>query len=198
MEQRRQNQAERDKRAQEAFKAVMEEQRRWYAAEEARRMRQAEDERKAREAAEEREQQHRRQAQAQADEEARNRQAAQQSEHEQQKRLYASWRAQCVKDFAKVGKLTTFPHLPAAICTCKEVLCQSSKAKEPLRACRHDLEKLLRLSGQYSREWLKAERKEWHPDKFSRRCDPDFRKEVQAKATMLFTTFGQLIDAAGA
>ncbi|KAF8851211.1 hypothetical protein BDZ45DRAFT_767251 [Acephala macrosclerotiorum] len=36
-----------------------------------------------------------------------------------------------------------------------------------INCCHHDLEKVLRGSGEFSERWLKKERHQWHPDKFS-------------------------------
>ncbi|CZR56480.1 uncharacterized protein PAC_06368 [Phialocephala subalpina] len=35
-----------------------------------------------------------------------------------------------------------------------------------IKCCHHDLEKVLRGSGEFSGKWLKKERLQWHPDKF--------------------------------
>jgi len=46
---------------------------------------------------------------------------------------------------------------------CKNKNCFST---ESLRCCHHDLARVLRSSGEYSRKWLMKERTFWHPDKF--------------------------------
>ena len=110
------------------------------------------------------------------------------------KQAYASWRIQCAEDFARTGTLTSFPRLPAFDSKCSEFLCRSSKRNESLRVCCHDLRRFLQASGQYSVEWLKAERIEWHPDKFSTRSHPDFKIELQEKAATMFYLLGRLVD----
>jgi hypothetical protein len=62
-----------------------------------------------------------------------------------------------------------------------------------LLACEHDVEKFLRSDDQYSVSWLRKERLIWHPDKFGQRCDPDFRRELQKKATEFYAIFQSLI-----
>lgn len=42
---------------------------------------------------------------------------------------------------------------------------------ETIGCCHHDLEKVLRGSGQFSEKWLKKERHQWHPDKFPGTCE---------------------------
>ncbi|KUJ17591.1 uncharacterized protein LY89DRAFT_57884 [Mollisia scopiformis] len=56
-----------------------------------------------------------------------------------------------------------FPALPNLRCPREDRL-----KGELIGCCHHDLEKVFRGSGMYSREWLRRERHQWHPDKFSR------------------------------
>ena len=126
-------------------------------------------------------------------EKARSKREAASAEAERRKSLYNTWRAKCAEDFASMKTLKTFPHIPVSECTCNETLCQIFKSKELLKACVHDVGRFLRLSEQYSADWLRVERNEWHPDKFGRRCDPEFLSEIQQKGAMMFTMYGQLI-----
>lgn len=109
---------------------------------------------------------------------------------------FVLWQSSYETDILTKKKLTTFPHLPYAACICKEVSCVARK-QEPgsLRACQHDVERLLRASGLYSLAWLRKERLLWHPDRFGQRCDPDFRPELRKKATELYAIFEVLIEA---
>ncbi|KAF9734196.1 hypothetical protein PMIN01_07099 [Paraphaeosphaeria minitans] len=74
--------------------------------------------------------------------------------------------------------LTSFPYLPPSLTTCPLPGCALQKA-DPigLRACKHDVERLLRGSGNYGYEWLKKERLRWHPDRFGRLCEVGYREE---------------------
>jgi hypothetical protein len=65
-----------------------------------------------------------------------------------------------------------------------------------VRACKHDIERLIRGSGQYSLAWLRKERLVWHPDRFGQKCDVDFRSELVKKATTLYAIFEELLHEA--
>jgi hypothetical protein len=91
--------------------------------------------------------------------------------------------------------LTEFPYLPTALTTCILPLCASQKAhKDSLRACRHDVEKLLRASGLYSYEWLRTERLRWHPDRFGRLCDEEWREEGRRLAEEMWKIIDALME----
>ena len=108
---------------------------------------------------------------------------------------YAFWRSAWEADIEQKKPLTTFPHLAVSLCTCNNVECRGRKAEEgSLGACQHDVERLLRASGSYSMEWLRKERLQWHPDRFGRRCHPDFKEALQKKATELYSIFETLIE----
>nr|GFD47804.1 hypothetical protein [Tanacetum cinerariifolium] len=83
--------------------------------------------------------------------------------------------------------LIAFPYLPAAVTICALPSCELLKS-EPLsiKACRHDVEKLMRASGGYSYEWLRQERLRWHPDRFGRLCDEGWREEGKKMAEEMF------------
>jgi len=111
-------------------------------------------------------------------------------------KLYASWKADYTKHFNSGKLLTIFPMPPRKACFCTETSCLLRKNEEgSLMACRHDIERLLRASGQYSLSWLRKESLEWHPDRFGLRCDVDVRAILRGKSTQLFVIFGELIDA---
>ena len=55
-----------------------------------------------------------------------------------------------------------------------------------LRACKHDVERLLKASGLYSYEWLKQERIRWHPDRFGRLCEEGWRERGRKIAEEMF------------
>ncbi|KAF2656106.1 hypothetical protein K491DRAFT_692304 [Lophiostoma macrostomum CBS 122681] len=88
----------------------------------------------------------------------------------------------------KRGKLLSeFPYLPEAITICRLETCRFLKAEaKGLRACKHDVDRLFRASGLYSYEWLRQERLRWHPDRFGRLCEEDFREEGRKLAEEMF------------
>ncbi|KAF2180164.1 hypothetical protein K469DRAFT_294905 [Zopfia rhizophila CBS 207.26] len=68
----------------------------------------------------------------------------------------------------QTGNMTSFPYLPRRIAVCKRSDCVRIKADEgSLRACTHDVERLLRESGKYDSKFPKLLRSKWHPDKVS-------------------------------
>lgn len=91
--------------------------------------------------------------------------------------------------------LIAFPYLPPAITTCTLPSCTLSKS-EPLsiKACRHDVEVLLRASGLYSYEWLRQERLKWHPDRFGRLCEEGWRAEGRKMAEEMFKIIEGLME----
>ncbi|KAF2261244.1 hypothetical protein CC78DRAFT_583888 [Lojkania enalia] len=90
--------------------------------------------------------------------------------------------------------LTQFPYLPSTIATCNLQSCAMIKADPAgLRACRHDVETLYRASGIYSAEWLQQERMRWHPDRFGRLCEEDWRETGRVLAEEMFKIIDILI-----
>lgn len=139
----------------------------------------AERKRKVREAAEQR-------AQQQKAEKARRELEAQ----------YRTWKAGCDKLFRPgAAPIVDFPHLPIEVCTCEIAACWSRKTEKLLFACRHDVERWLRASGQYSLVWLRTERLAWHPDRFGRKCSLEMRPALSLKATEMYAIFEELIAA---
>jgi hypothetical protein len=111
-------------------------------------------------------------------------------------RYYDFWKSGYENKLTAQKTLTVFPFLPVNICKCHKISCLLSKnEKDSLKACHHDVEKLLRASGNYSTEWLRKERLQWHPDRFGRSCDPDHRDILIRQTTELYAIFGILIDA---
>ncbi|KAF2111107.1 hypothetical protein BDV96DRAFT_690527 [Lophiotrema nucula] len=94
------------------------------------------------------------------------------------------------------GKLlATFPYLPATITTCKIQYCIGVKADPAgLKACKHDVERLFRASGMYSVAWLRQERLRWHPDRFGRLCEENFRDVGRKLAEEVFKIIDVLIS----
>ncbi|KAL1594322.1 Phosphatidylglycerol/phosphatidylinositol transfer protein [Paraconiothyrium brasiliense] len=87
--------------------------------------------------------------------------------------------------------LTSFPYLPASATVCPLPVCALQKADPAgLRACKHDVERLLRASENYGYEWLKKERLRWHPDRFGRLCEEGWREEGRRLGGEMF----KLID----
>ncbi|KAK8051085.1 hypothetical protein PG993_002470 [Apiospora rasikravindrae] len=90
--------------------------------------------------------------------------------------------------------LARFPQLAAEVCLCEELTCKFEKERDGgLAACEHDLEQVLRASGQYGRDWLRKERLRWHPDQIGRRCDPQLRDLLVKQATAMYAQFEVLI-----
>ena len=106
---------------------------------------------------------------------------------------YTAWKATCDRLFKGPALIAEFPHLPVEVCNCEDTLCWSRKTQSGLFACRHDVETLLRGSGQYSWEWLRTERLPWHPDRFGRKCKPEMREMLILRAGEMFTIFEELI-----
>lgn len=86
------------------------------------------------------------------------------------------------------GKLLTeFPYIPAELAVCSLEACVATKSDpDGLRACEHDVERLFRASGLYSYEWLRQERIRWHPDRFGRLCEDEFRETGSRLAEEMF------------
>jgi hypothetical protein len=91
--------------------------------------------------------------------------------------------------------LTTFPYLPSTVTTCALTACTIIKSEpDSIRACQHDVQKLLRASGLYSYEWLRQERLRWHPDRFGRLCEEGWRETGKKMAGEMFAVMGALIE----
>ncbi|CAI6337595.1 unnamed protein product [Periconia digitata] len=94
--------------------------------------------------------------------------------------------------------LTSFPYLPLSLTTCTLPSCATGKADpKGLRACKHDVERLLRASGLYSYEWLRQERIRWHPDRFGRLCAEEWREEGRRVAEEMFKVVDCLVGEVG-
>ncbi|KAF1960861.1 hypothetical protein CC80DRAFT_266203 [Byssothecium circinans] len=90
--------------------------------------------------------------------------------------------------------LSSFPYLPPAVTRCSLPACAIHKSDpQGLRACKHDVERLLRASGLYSYEWLRQERIRWHPDRFGRLCEERWREEGKRLAEEMFKIIDILI-----
>lgn len=172
-------------------------------AEEEAREKQAEDEPRKKDAEEEA---RRRQAKEDSrkqkpEEEARKTKAKKEAENREREQTfrqqqYTRWKTICDECFSTDATMTTFPHVPILMCTCTDISCISRKIEGSLMACHHDMERLLRGSGQYSYSWLKTESYPWHPDRFGRKCHPDFKEQLTRKATEMFAVFGELLEEA--
>jgi hypothetical protein len=110
------------------------------------------------------------------------------------KAQYIVWKAECDRHFAKGQRMKTFPAPPLDICICQLVSCKNRKIESNLMACVHDVELLLRGSGQYSHAWLKKQMLNWHPDRIGQRSEPEFRAEACRKATEMFAIFQELLS----
>jgi hypothetical protein len=82
----------------------------------------------------------------------------------------------------------TFPFLPKDVCTCEQPQCVSRKSETGLGACRHDVERLLRggVEAAYSAKWLRDESLKWHPDRWEKILDQDFRADGKKMVTEMF------------
>lgn len=96
---------------------------------------------------------------------------------------------------APASLLVAFPYLPPAITVCALPSCELLKS-DPLsiKACRHDVEMLMRASGLYSYEWLRQERLRWHPDRFGRLCEESWREEGKKMAEEMFKIIDALME----
>jgi hypothetical protein len=91
--------------------------------------------------------------------------------------------------------LLTFPYLPPAVTTCTLPSCELLKSDpQSIKACRHDVEVLMRASGLYSYEWLRQERLRWHPDRFGRLCDESWRELGKKMAEEMFKIIDALME----
>ncbi|KAI4627443.1 uncharacterized protein J4E87_004006 [Alternaria ethzedia] len=91
--------------------------------------------------------------------------------------------------------LSMFPYLPNTVTTCNLTACSILKSEpESIHACQHDVEKLLRASGLYSYEWLRQERLRWHPDRFARLCEEEWRETGKKLAGEMFKLMSVLIE----
>jgi hypothetical protein len=90
--------------------------------------------------------------------------------------------------------LTIFPYLPPSLTICAVPVCvQYKRDAGGLKACKHDVERLLRASGLYSKEWLKQERIRWHPDRFGRLCEVGFRDDGRRLSEEMFKVVDALL-----
>lgn len=91
--------------------------------------------------------------------------------------------------------ITNFPNMRDYMDVCTSPACQVRKQDPSLLGiCHHDLEELLRGSGQYSPVWLNDERNMSHPDRFARFCMPEHAERLKVKAQELFVLYGVLME----
>jgi hypothetical protein len=153
------------------------------------------DAKQAKEKAEQERTQKEKAQQAENDEKARRRREA--ADRLELKGLYQTWKRTCDPYFEKNSTvvIVVFPYLPKNATKCTEQSCIIQKvAAGSIMACRHDVEKLYRASGNYSITFLKQERLNWHPDKVGRRSDPQKRKDFEKLATQFCQIIQELID----
>lgn len=97
--------------------------------------------------------------------------------------------------FSSTGLLIAFPYLPPAVTTCSLPSCELHKSEpQGIKACKHDVEVLMRASGLYSYEWLRQERLRWHPDRFGRLCDERWRESGKKMAEEMFKIIDALME----
>lgn len=91
--------------------------------------------------------------------------------------------------------LSSFPYLPSSVTKCSLTACTMLKLEDnSIHACQHDVERLLRASGLYSYEWLRQERLRWHPDRFGRLCEEEWRETGKKLAGEMFKLMSVLIE----
>ena len=112
--------------------------------------------------------------------------------HIDPREAYTRWTADTDK-WLQLGAVRTFLSPTSYMNACTKDTCQPLK-HEGVGVCVHDLHELLRGSGQYSLDFLRAQRNRYHPDKFARFCHPDYKEELKTKAEGLFVLFGVLMD----
>ncbi|KAF2683020.1 hypothetical protein K458DRAFT_369169 [Lentithecium fluviatile CBS 122367] len=111
--------------------------------------------------------------------------------HIDPREAYELWKADTDK-WLQIGAIRTFPSPSRYMDACAKDICKPLKKEGNI--CAHDLHELLRGSGKYSLEFLKAQRTRYHPDKFARYCHPEKKEELKSKAEALFVLFGVLMD----
>jgi len=93
------------------------------------------------------------------------------------------------------GQVREFPVMRNYMDCCTKPDCRLLKDDaDSLGVCAHDLLVLLQGSGEYSYEWLKAERNLWHPDRFARFCHATHVGRLRAMAGQMFVLFGVLME----
>ena len=108
---------------------------------------------------------------------------------------YVLWKSRCESLFQSSKPIVDFPFLPNQVCICTVESCTSRKTDSGLMACRHDVERLLRSSGLYSKPWLRNERIVWHPDRFGRKSSHAHKMTLQRISTEMYAIFEELIAA---
>ncbi|KAF2271758.1 uncharacterized protein EI97DRAFT_437538 [Westerdykella ornata] len=89
---------------------------------------------------------------------------------------------------------STFITLPPVMYFCQEIKCKEEKRDDNKPDfCNHELEKLLRRSGNYSCKLLRQQRIKWHPDQFAKYCREDCREVLTRKADSLCAMLGSLL-----
>jgi hypothetical protein len=112
--------------------------------------------------------------------------------HVNPQEAYARWVVDTER-WLQLGAVRTFLRLSSYMDACTRNMCKPLK-REAVGVCAHDLQELLRGSGQYSMEFLKTQRNRYHPDKFARYCHPEHKDELKTHAEALFVLFGVLMD----
>ncbi|MCJ1228599.1 hypothetical protein MMC12_005260 [Toensbergia leucococca] len=105
----------------------------------------------------------------------------------QAKRIYQNWSASCTS-LNDPTSLTHFPSPPSSHCHQSNCL-----RGDHLDACHHDLERMLRGSGEYSREFLRRWWVRFHPDKFSA-CAEGVRGGMEGRGKDMFLMLGRLME----
>ena len=121
---------------------------------------------------------------------------AQEVRHKEEEEMhlqYVLWSSKCEAVFRSSVPIVDFPYLPPSVCICDIEGCKNRKSESGLFACRHDVERLLRASGLYSKTWLRNERVAWHPDRFGRKCSHAHKGSLQKVTTELYAIFEELI-----
>lgn len=107
--------------------------------------------------------------------------------------IYAIWKRICDKYFA-MDKHTSFIDSPFLLQRCQDLGCVARKKdNRNIKVCKHEMEVVLRGSGQYNIKFLRTERLRWHPDQFARKCEILAKQQLPAKAAQMFAIMEELI-----
>ncbi|MCJ1231660.1 hypothetical protein MMC12_008339 [Toensbergia leucococca] len=106
-----------------------------------------------------------------------------------------TWSTAC-ESLANPSTLIQFPDPPTYGCKLLIARKNACLKGDHLQACHHDLERMLRTSGEYCHDFLRKLTFRFHPDKFSA-CSEEVRGEMEGKAKDLFQMLRKLMETAG-
>lgn len=93
------------------------------------------------------------------------------------------------------GPIATFLNLKVYMrASCQNQRCLHHKTKTDLGVCIHELASLLKGFSEFSYAFVKDQRNQWHPDRFSRLCVPEKKDVFAKKAEQLFMLMSGWMD----